>query len=93
MKKAENPYLLELQTIRLKECLKESGLSQKQVAEKLNYTEQHISYVINGKRKLTKELAIKLAEVFSQQKNLKSLSIFRIPSSQSTKRRIIHYKI
>jgi len=82
MKKAENPYLLELQTIRLKECLKESGLSQKQVAEKLNYTEQHISYVINGKRKLTKELAIKLAEVFSQQK--KSEIFVNIPYSELT---------
>ena len=68
MEAPKNPYISDLQASRLKECLKESGLSQKQIAKKLNYTEQHISYVVNGKRKLTKELAIKLAEVLSAQR-------------------------
>lgn len=63
----QNTYLLKLQASRLKECLRESGLKQKKIAEKLNYTEQHISHVFNGKRKLTKELAIELADLLSTQ--------------------------
>ena len=61
-----NQKTLEIQVSRLKECLKESGLSQREIAEKLNYTEQHISYVFTGKRRLTKEMAINLAELFSK---------------------------
>lgn len=42
---------------RLKELLTELHISQKVAAKEFNYTEQHISAVINGKRGLSKEFA------------------------------------
>lgn len=42
---------------RLKECLKASNLTQKQLAELTGYTPQYISYIIVGKKKLSVEAA------------------------------------
>lgn len=59
-------YISKIQQERIKECMKKFHITGKYMAEKLNYSQQHISYVLNGKRKLTKELAIAMAELFSK---------------------------
>lgn len=48
---------------RLKFLLAAVGMSQKEFAEKANYTQQHISQVISGKKRLTEELADKVLEI------------------------------
>lgn len=74
-KKKTNEYIRNLQLDRIRECMYESGLTQKQIAKKLNYTEQHISYVFNGKRALTVELAVELARIFSENRNKETVSV------------------
>ena len=44
---------------------KAHGLTQLDLAEKLNYSPQHISYILNGKRNLTVDMAISLTEIFN----------------------------
>ena len=51
--------------LRLKSLLATKGITQKDFAAKLGYTEQHISQIIKGKRRLTAEMAHKVAEEFS----------------------------
>lgn len=48
---------------RLKESRKEKGLTQKELSKKANISIQHLSYVECGKRRLTADLARKLAEI------------------------------
>lgn len=74
-KKQTNEYIKKLQLERIRECMHESGLTQKQIAENLNYTEQHISYVFNGKRALTVEMATELAKIFSKNRNKKTVFV------------------
>lgn len=65
MRKAENdPEKMEICGKRIRECIDMCGITQKEVAEKLNYTEQYISLICRGKKPLTTELAIKMADYF-----------------------------
>lgn len=81
MKKQENnEYLRKIQGNRVRECMKICGLTGKEVAKKLNYTPQHISYILNGKRQLTKEMALELAELFSEQLTVEPYSTVIAPS-------------
>lgn len=50
------------QADRVKSAIKECGLSQKELAAKLNYTTQYISYIINGKRSLSEDFVKKLCD-------------------------------
>lgn len=58
----QNSYIRRIQGERIKECMKERNIKSSELAEELNYTPQHISYVINGKRRLTKDMAISIAD-------------------------------
>lgn len=49
---------------RLGELLKEHGIDQREFAREINYSEEHISYIINGKRNLTPDAAEKIVEKF-----------------------------
>lgn len=51
---------------RITECRKLCGLKQKDLAKKLNYTQQQMSYIINGKRNLTQEAAERMANLFNE---------------------------
>lgn len=53
---------------RLKECLDNAGMTQKELAEKANCTPQFISNVINGKR----NMSIQTAEIFAEILQVKS---------------------
>lgn len=50
--------------LRLKSLLITKGITQKEFAERFGYTEQHISQIIKGKRRLTSEMAHRIAEDF-----------------------------
>jgi len=50
--------------LRLKSLLVANGTTQKDFAAKFGYTEQHISQIIKGKRRLTSEMAHRVAEEF-----------------------------
>lgn len=80
-KNNKNDYLTELRVKRIKECMGECGLTQKEIAIDLNYTEQHISYVFNGRRALTTEMAINLAHIFSKRDQHKTAQV-DIPYSE-----------
>ncbi|MFA9375256.1 MAG: helix-turn-helix domain-containing protein [Lachnotalea sp.] len=47
----------------IKEYLEEYGITQKDLAERINSSEKHISNVLKGKNRLTEELALKLEKV------------------------------
>lgn len=47
----------------IKEYLEEYGITQKDLAERINSSEKHISNVLNGKNRLTEEFALKLEKV------------------------------
>lgn len=49
--------------LRLKSILASNGIAQKELAAKLGYTEQHISQIIKGKRRLTPEMVQKISEL------------------------------
>jgi len=78
-----NNYLNEIQGKRIKECMKMFKLTGKFIAEKLNYTPQHISYVLNGKRNLTLEMAISLADLFSEYSGDRVMNDYASPSPYS----------
>lgn len=48
----------------LKEYLNERKITQKELAEKLNFSEKHISNIINGKSGITEEIALNLEKIF-----------------------------
>ena len=50
---------------RLKECIKESGMTSKELAENCNYVPQYISQIINGKRNMSLQAAKSFAKVLS----------------------------
>ncbi len=47
----------------IKEYIEEYGLTQKDLAERINSSEKHISNVLKGKNRLTEEFALKLEKV------------------------------
>lgn len=49
---------------RLREVLSDHKMDQKELAEKIGYTKEHISYIINGKRNLTPEAAEAIVKIF-----------------------------
>lgn len=48
----------------LRKVLLDYGISQADLAEKLNYSKEHISYIVNGHRNLTLDIAEKIVELF-----------------------------
>jgi len=62
----QNSYIRRIQGERIKECMRDRNIKSSELAEKLNYTPQHISYVINGKRRLTKDMAISIADYLNK---------------------------
>jgi len=50
----------------IKEYLSESGISQKELSARLGISEKHISNLLNGKSRLTEEVAIKLEMIFKK---------------------------
>ena len=49
---------------RLKQLLEENNCSQRQLAELLTYTPQHINLLLQGKRRLPEDTAVKIAQLF-----------------------------
>ena len=49
---------------RLRELLEESGMEQQELAKKIGYTPEHISYICKGKRNLTSSAAEKIVKIF-----------------------------
>lgn len=49
---------------RVKELLGDLGMTQQEFAAEFNYTEQHISYIVRGKRNLTVETAQAIAKKY-----------------------------
>lgn len=49
---------------RLKMLLIENGVDQKELANKIGYTKEHISYIINGRRNLTEDAAQAIIKQF-----------------------------
>lgn len=49
---------------RLRLLLKENGMGQQELADKIGYTAEHISYIINGKRNLTEDAAESIVKIF-----------------------------
>lgn len=47
----------------IKEYLEEYGITQKELAERINSSEKHISNVLKGKNRVTEEFALKLEKV------------------------------
>lgn len=68
----QNSYIRRIQGERIKECMRERNIKSSELAEKLNYTPQHISYVINGKRRLTKDMAISIADYLNKNSQTKT---------------------
>ncbi|WP_024295642.1 helix-turn-helix transcriptional regulator [Lacrimispora indolis] len=62
----QNSYIRRIQGERIKECMRDRNIKSNELAEELNYTPQHISYVINGKRRLTKDMAISIADYLNK---------------------------
>lgn len=50
--------------LRVKELLEDHKMNQKQLADALHYTEQHISLILTGKRPLLPETAKEIAKLF-----------------------------
>lgn len=48
----------------IKEYLEEIGMSQKECAKRIGVSEKHFSNLLNGKSRLTEEVAIKLENIF-----------------------------
>ena len=51
---------------RLRSLLEKYGMEQQELANKLGYTKEHISYIINGKRNLTQEAAETIVKIFPE---------------------------
>ena len=75
-------YIKELQGKRIKECMKLCGLKGVDLAKKLNYTPQQISYVINGHRNLTADVAISMAKIFTECLNKTHTITVEMPYSE-----------
>lgn len=55
----------EKQCKRVKKAIKEHGLTQREMSEKLNYTEQYVSNISTGKKAVTEEFAERLCDVLN----------------------------
>lgn len=62
----DNEYIKKIQGERIRLLMQKCHVSGKQLAEKLNYSPQHISYILNGKRTLTMDVAKAMADFFSK---------------------------
>lgn len=51
---------------RLKILLTESGMRQDELADKIGYTKEHVSYIVNGKRNLTEDAARAIIRLFPE---------------------------
>lgn len=49
----------------IKDYLEEYGITQKDLADRINMSEKHISNVLNGKSRLTEEFALKLEKIIT----------------------------
>ena len=49
---------------RLRSLLEKYGIEQQDLANRIGYTKEHISYIINGKRNLTQEAAEAIVKIF-----------------------------
>lgn len=49
---------------RLRSLLKKHNMEQQELADKIGYTKEHISYIVNGKRNLTQEAAESIVKLF-----------------------------
>lgn len=49
---------------RLRSLLEKHGMEQQELANKIGYTKEHISYIVNGKRNLTQEAAEAIVKIF-----------------------------
>lgn len=54
---------------RLKECRIEKGYTQSELAEACPCSVQHISYIENGKRGMSRELAYRLSQILLVEEN------------------------
>ena len=50
----------------LRKLLAHYGMDQKELAERLHYSKEHISYIINGHRNLTLDIAEKVVDIFPE---------------------------
>lgn len=73
---------------RLKRLISENGYTQKEFAEKMGYTAQHLSLIVTGKRNLTDEAAQRVIEIFPHVRIewLKGYDDDRTQEDQSRKR-------
>lgn len=51
---------------RLRSLLEKHSMEQQELAIKIGYTKEHISYIINGKRNLTEDAAERIVEMFPE---------------------------
>lgn len=51
---------------RLRSLLEKYGMEQQELANRIGYTKEHISYIVNGKRNLTPEAAGLIVEIFPE---------------------------
>lgn len=54
----------------LKSFFNEKGISQKEIQEDLNVSQQYVSGILNGKRSVGKKLAEKLSELYGVDKSI-----------------------
>jgi plasmid maintenance system antidote protein VapI len=50
---------------KLKIYIEETGIKQKKIAEKLNVSEVHLSYVLNAHREISPDLEIKINQLIN----------------------------
>lgn len=50
---------------RLQTLLAESGMTQKELSQKIHFSKEHISYVVSGERNMSYEMARSIASLFS----------------------------
>lgn len=51
---------------RLRSLLEQHGMEQQELANRIGYTKEHISYIVNGKRNLTQEAAEAIVKIFPE---------------------------
>ncbi len=54
----------------LKDFFKEKNISQKEIQDGLNVSQQYVSGILNGKKSIGKKLADKLSELYGVDKNI-----------------------
>ena len=59
----ERDAIRKLRGENLRKVLSDYGISQANLAEKLNYSKEHISYIVNGRRNLTLDIAEKIVKL------------------------------